>query len=260
VSAIQAEHGSFRAFGLQCETVEIPRVTFTNEKAHPSSISAAARLSIPIGSYLIQESSNGCRAYTSANLRSVKSIRFSRGRTDSPRVPAEVSGLWFEYYDSRPSIVGQWLSESTAMSLERDESITGILIWLSNSRKSFSEKYYTGRVVFVSISTSLRTLSYPDTAPPPAEECTILRFEENCLEELASEPLSCLTNSFVKMKNADLTHSLLSSGSSTTCGTFRGFSNAPNHPARKSSTGIRFNSPRRVDGGLRSRYSGREPP
>ncbi|KAL3448449.1 hypothetical protein BJX65DRAFT_317354 [Aspergillus insuetus] len=160
-AVLEAEHGSFRAFGLQCEKVEIPRATFTNEKAHPSSISAAARLSIPIGSYLIQESSNGCRAYTSANLRSVKSIRFSSGRMDSPRLLNEVSGLWFEYYESRPSI-------------------------LSNSRKPFSEKYYTGRVVRVSVSTSLRTLSYPERAPLPAEECTILRFEDNCLEELAS--------------------------------------------------------------------------
>jgi hypothetical protein len=260
LSDIQAEHGSFRAFGLLCEKVEIPSATFKNETVHPSSISAAVRLSIPIGSYLIQESSNGCRAYTSANLRSVKSIRFSSGRMDSPRLPSEVSGLWFEYYDSPPSIVGQWLSESTAMSLERGESITGISIWLSNSRKSFSEKYYTGRVVCVSILTSLRTLSYPDRNPLPAEECTILRFEDNCLEGLASEPLSCLTNSFLKMKNADLTHRLLSSGSSMTHGTFHGFSKAPNRPARKSSTGIRFNSPRRVRGGLRSRYSGREPP
>ncbi|KAL3492472.1 hypothetical protein BJX62DRAFT_236290 [Aspergillus germanicus] len=151
-AVLEAEHGSFRAFGLQCEKVEIPRATFTNGKAHPSSISAAARLSIPIGSYLIQESSNGCRAYTSANLRSVKSIRFSSGRTDGSRLPGEVSGLWFEYYESRPSIVGQWLSESATMSLERGESITGILIWLSNSRKSINEKYYTGRVVRVSIS------------------------------------------------------------------------------------------------------------
>ncbi|KAJ0425254.1 hypothetical protein BJY00DRAFT_204588 [Aspergillus carlsbadensis] len=183
---LEAEHGSFKTFGLQCEKGEMPPATLINGAAHPSSVSVAARLSAPIGSYLIQEKSNGCRAYTSASLRSVKSIGFSSGHASSPRLPSEVSGLWFEYYESCPSIVGQWLSEGTTRSLEEDERIAGISIWLSNSRMSFSEKYYTGRVVRVSISTSLRTVSYPDEEPLPAEGYTVMRFEENRLEELSS--------------------------------------------------------------------------
>ncbi|KAL3481120.1 hypothetical protein BJX99DRAFT_271716 [Aspergillus californicus] len=143
------------------------------------SLSESARSASSLGSYLIGEVSNHCRAYTSAPLQSVKRIRFSSGKTGRPRCYSEVSGLWFDYHRSRSSIVGQWFSESASMSLDEGEIITGVTIWLSNGRESFSQKYYTGLVVWVSISTSLRTVSYPDEVSFPTDKHTVVRFQEN---------------------------------------------------------------------------------
>ncbi|KAL2822775.1 hypothetical protein BDW59DRAFT_149120 [Aspergillus cavernicola] len=185
-ATLEAENGSFLTFGLQCERVQPPSGMLIRDGVFTNSVSTSARLASSLGSYFISEASNQCRAYTSAALQSVSYIRFSGGSARRPRRNGEVSGLWFDYYGSRSSTVGQWFSEDASMSLERREIITGITIWLSNDRKSFSEKYYMGRVVRVLISTSLRAVSYPDETPLPTNEHTVLRFQENRLEELSS--------------------------------------------------------------------------
>ncbi|OJJ02508.1 hypothetical protein ASPVEDRAFT_678273 [Aspergillus versicolor CBS 583.65] len=153
--------------------------------AAPSSVPAS--LASSLGSYLIGEASNGCRAYTSADMQSVSRIRFSRGHLDRPRHPGEISGLWFDYYDSsRPSIAGQWLFESGSTRFQEGEIISEITVWLPKDRESFSERCYLGRVVRVLISTSLRTASFPDELPLSTDELIAVRSQENCLEELST--------------------------------------------------------------------------
>ncbi|KAL5335604.1 hypothetical protein BJX70DRAFT_374603 [Aspergillus crustosus] len=178
--------GCFESFGLQSESVQPRSERIVRDPSSAILNSASAHLASSLGSYFIGERSNGCRAYTSAAMQSVKHIRFSSGMTGSSRHFGEVSGLWLDYYESRPSIVGQWFFESACMNLENDERITGITIWVTNTRKSFSEKCHMGRVVRVLISSSLQSVSYPDETALQPHEYTVLRFQDNYLEHLSS--------------------------------------------------------------------------
>ncbi|KAL3462113.1 hypothetical protein BJX64DRAFT_299742 [Aspergillus heterothallicus] len=188
-AALEPEHGSFSGFGLQCE--EIP-ASFggrggSASPQHP--LSVAARLASSLGSHVIADGFHFCNAYTWASLKSVRSVRFSGRRPEGrSRFHGEVSGMWFEYYGSRPMIVGQWLSEAESMDLEREEEITRIVIWLSNIQCKWNQRFDTGRVVRISLFTSFgRTFSYPDENPSTlTENHTILRYQQNYLEHLSA--------------------------------------------------------------------------
>ncbi|RDW93995.1 uncharacterized protein DSM5745_01317 [Aspergillus mulundensis] len=181
----EADAGFFLNLGLQCEKLQqAPDSSSAGEKKGvTNSASLSASLASSLGSYIIAEAGNGLRAYTSAALQSVKCIRISNGSTRRPRLDNEVSGLWFEYHGSCPSIVGQWLCEGASMSLDTEEIITGITIWLSDGRYSRAERVYNGRVIRVSITTTLRTVSYPEELPPT--KYTVLRFHGSHLEKLS---------------------------------------------------------------------------
>ncbi|PYI09436.1 hypothetical protein BO78DRAFT_308434 [Aspergillus sclerotiicarbonarius CBS 121057] len=186
-SVLEASSGSFQTFGLQCGTTDASTHR-TREPlgALPGICTAPADSSPFQGSSLIKEASKGCQGYTTASLEGVKRVRFSRGCPGRPRRSDEISGLWLEYsHDSRPSIVGQWISETGSFALGQDETITEITMWLSKGRISFSEKYPLGRVVRIAISTRTRCKTHPPGEPPAASEHTILRFRGNYLEELS---------------------------------------------------------------------------
>ncbi|KAL2867742.1 uncharacterized protein BJX67DRAFT_387638 [Aspergillus lucknowensis] len=164
LEASAADNSSFDTFGLQCERSQWPSKAMIKDKAYTNEALISVRLASSLGSYLICEKANNRR----------------------PRRSSEVSGLWFDYYgSSSSSIAGQWIFEGSSMNVEREEIITGITIWLSNGRKSFSEKYCMGRVLRISVSTSLQTVSYPNDTPLPLHEHTVLRFQENYLEGLS---------------------------------------------------------------------------
>ncbi|KAL4910812.1 hypothetical protein BDW74DRAFT_2920 [Aspergillus multicolor] len=69
------------------------------------------------------------------------------------------------------------------MSLVMGEMITESTIWLSNGRYSRVERVYNGRVVRVSITTTLQTVSYPEELP--LTNHTVLRFHNSHLEEMS---------------------------------------------------------------------------
>ncbi|OOF91952.1 hypothetical protein ASPCADRAFT_509878 [Aspergillus carbonarius ITEM 5010] len=186
-SVLEASNGSFQTFGLQCGKEDGNFLPRTELPVLPlDSRTSSVDLSVFKGSSLIMEASKGCQGYTTASLKGVKLVRFSRGCHSRPRQADEISGLWLEYIDgSHPSILGQWISETDTFTLQRGETITEITIWLSKGRISFSEKYPLGRVVRMTISTSTRCKVYPLEHPPAASQHTILRFQSNDLEELS---------------------------------------------------------------------------
>ncbi|RAH72491.1 uncharacterized protein BO66DRAFT_369036 [Aspergillus aculeatinus CBS 121060] len=185
IATLEASNNSFCAFGLQCQRTPPPYEMRVTDAALPYPVSTAARLASTLGSYIIRENSNCCRAFTSASLKSVKCIRFSSGNLERPRLDNEVSGLWLEYFESPHSVVGQWISESASVTLEPGETITGITIWLSNGCKALCQEFFMGRVVRIMITTPLQTVVYPEGPPPSAKEHTILRFEESYLEGMS---------------------------------------------------------------------------
>ncbi|PYH82430.1 hypothetical protein BO82DRAFT_431670 [Aspergillus uvarum CBS 121591] len=185
IATLETSHHSFCGFGLQCEETPPPYETRVTGTVSHLPVSTAACLASTLGSYIITERSNCCRAFTSASLKSVKCIKFSSGDLERPRLSNEISGVWLDYFESPDSIVGQWISESASITLEHGETITGITIWLSNGRMSLSQEFFMGRVIRIMITTSIQTVVYPEGPPLPAHEHTILRFEENYLEELS---------------------------------------------------------------------------
>ncbi len=247
-------------FGLQCESIPkqrsgLPVVIKRQDFASPS---PSACLASSLGSYLVSEASNGCRVYTSADLQSVSCIRFSRGHPGRPRHEGEIPGLWFDYHGrSRPSIAGQWLSEGGSTSLEEGEVISGITIWLSKGRKSFSERYYMGRVIRILISTSLRTVSFPDDFPLSTDELIVVRSQENRFEELVSDTCSvifvCIDYQFFVSQCSRLSFGLL-----TMPGISHASSRVPSFLTGDLHVGIRGNSLRHARGLLHNELYGKD--
>ncbi|PWY81763.1 hypothetical protein BO94DRAFT_587470 [Aspergillus sclerotioniger CBS 115572] len=165
-SVLEATSGSFQTFGLQCGKEDgnlLPRGDLPmlplDSRTSPADL---------------------------PSFKGVKLVCFSRGCHGRPRRSDEISGLWLEYNnDSRPCIVGQWISETETFTLEPGETITGITVWLSKCRVYFSKKYPLGRVVRIAISTPTRCKVCSLGGTPKGSQHMILKFKDNRLEELS---------------------------------------------------------------------------
>lgn len=187
---MQASSGAFQTFGIQCDYVLDPAEhEYRAKKASLDHSQSTGTLFSKVGSNLINESNSGCKAYTYASLHNVRRIRISCGSEGRPRHSYEVSGLWFDYFTSqRPSIVGQWISEVEVFTIDNDERLVELTLWVSKARYSFNKKYSLGRVIRVLMVTSYnRSIAVPSNKPLLVDNCVALTFRQNRLESLVRE-------------------------------------------------------------------------
>ncbi len=85
-----------------------------------------------------QKPNTGCSSiyingfiFTTADLSGVQRIRMSRGQTGRSRKSHHISGLWLEYFDGRPAIVGQWIQEFDSFELSPGEVFTEMMTWVT---------------------------------------------------------------------------------------------------------------------------------
>lgn len=119
----------------------------------------------------------------------------------------EISGLWIEYHGSyQPAIIGQWLVEAGSFDLSDAEEITQISTWVSKDRRENIDGPQLGKVVGLSVSTSLqRSSGFVGTK---TEGSIRLRFQANRYEKLV-----CYSAVFVHHLNLTrLLHRILSCG------------------------------------------------
>lgn len=128
----------------------------------------------------------GCKSYTYAPLDGVRRIRFSCGSVSRARKSNEISGLWLDYFERRPSeIVGQWISELDTVDIDQDERIIEVSICISKLGFSFGEKFHLGRVVRISVLTSKMRLKTVQNGEPLSVDGYIeLKFRANKLQRL----------------------------------------------------------------------------
>lgn len=190
----QADHGSFQTFGLQCETLPDSAAQGGSIRQITTSRVPSVAAQSTQDSKLISETSKACNAYTMAPLDNLKQMRFSCRTNNRPRHGYEDSGLWFEYFPPRPpSILGQWISEVDAITFDEGEELIEVIVWMSKLRYSRNVYYHQGRVVKISVLTSLnQAKSVPaDNELLAADDSMILRFQANRLEKLASPHHRC---------------------------------------------------------------------
>lgn len=121
--------------------------------------------------------------FSRVSLNNVRRIRLSKGINDRVRIDTKISGLWVEYHGaSQPSIAGQWLAEVDSSSLSEGEEITEITTWVSRDRKEAINGPRLGKVVGISISTSLQRSS--GLVGIKREGAMRLRFRANQFEKL----------------------------------------------------------------------------
>lgn len=144
-----------------------------NRSVTDSMVTSAAKICSSIGSQIILERLSGCQSYTYASLKDVKCIRFSCGSTTRAN---KISGLWLDYFEGRPKIVGQWLSEFDHMDFNFGERIIEISVFTSQSASPGSV------VSAVSILTSnqLKTVQLDQSK----DNCMAHHFRESRMERL----------------------------------------------------------------------------
>lgn len=99
------------------------------------------------------------------------------------RIDTEISGLWIDYHGAtQPTIVGQWLAEVGSFDLGEAEKITEISTWVSRDRRESIDGPQLGRIVAISISTSLQRSS--EFVGTKKEGAMRLKFRANQFEKL----------------------------------------------------------------------------
>ncbi|XHG05310.1 hypothetical protein AWENTII_008544 [Aspergillus wentii] len=184
-SIIDVRRNGFQTLGLQCS--RLSKAQTGDRKIIKNALKSAAEicLSDDITS-LGDRGHRHCVGYTHASLDNVKCIRFSSGILTHPREPKEISGLWLEYFDSRPSeIVGQWFKEVDSMCLQPGEKVIELSIKLVTHPRYISISD-TIRVVSVSILTShMQSKTAQTMESTPSEGYIQMKARSNRLEELS---------------------------------------------------------------------------
>lgn len=144
---------------------------------------SAAKICSSAGSDIIHGPSSGYKAYTSASLSGVRRIRFSRGAVMRPREAIDISGLWLDYFNKPPTILGQWISEVDYMDFSPDERVIKVFISLSKLERSFNGNFPMGRVVCISLLTTMQSKTVQMVETFLQDNCVELNFRANRLEE-----------------------------------------------------------------------------
>ncbi|RWQ95132.1 hypothetical protein C8Q69DRAFT_445078 [Paecilomyces variotii] len=183
--SLSASNSVFQTFGLQCSYTNGQPIqsTYGQNRAYNDPLND--KLCYSVGSYVMAET--GCTASTAASLEGARRIRFSCGSPSRTRRADEVSGLWLDYFDSRPSeIVGQWISDIDCMDIEPNEKITEVSIWLTKDNSSWLFQHL-GRVVRIVVRTShMQSKDVHVSEFLSAGDFTVLRFPGNQFEKLVS--------------------------------------------------------------------------
>lgn len=92
--------------------------------------------------------------FTSVTLSKIRRIRVSVGIPGRTRSPDHVSGLCFEFWDSKvPVYVGQWFHEVRSLCVERGERVVGFTFWQAQeSYPNNADFDNSGRITGISIS------------------------------------------------------------------------------------------------------------
>ncbi|WAO84949.1 F-box domain-containing protein [Fusarium falciforme] len=133
----------------------------------------------------VLQNSNSC--FTSVVLSKIRRIRVSVGIPGRTRSPDHVSGLRFEFWDSKvPVYVGQWFHEVSSLCVERGERITGFTFWQAQeSHPNDADFDNSGRITGIRISKL--TLGHKEIAFHfgGKDDILVYSFVENSYERLS---------------------------------------------------------------------------
>ncbi|RYP59540.1 hypothetical protein DL770_010173 [Monosporascus sp. CRB-9-2] len=119
-------------------------------------------------------------AFTTAELSDVREVRVSVGKEGRSRPEKHISGIWLDYRDSTPAVVGQWIQENGSLALEPGDRITQVTTW-----HDFTNSYrhvMFGPIVKIRLCTAAGTTK--EFLNPTAGGSVCLSYRENPYEEL----------------------------------------------------------------------------
>ncbi|EEU40663.1 uncharacterized protein NECHADRAFT_76034 [Fusarium vanettenii 77-13-4] len=152
LATAQLPYGSLHSFGLRC-LADVPDASL-DSRPRPPQITRTFPMKQPHASQAPQalQRSNSC--FTSVVLSNIRRIGVSVGIPGRTRGPDHVSGLCFEFWDSKvPVYVGQWFHEVRSLPVGRRERITGFTFWQAQeSHPNNAELENSGRITGIKIS------------------------------------------------------------------------------------------------------------
>ncbi|KAI8689596.1 F-box domain-containing protein [Fusarium sp. Ph1] len=146
LATAQLPNGPLESFGFRCPA-DVPDASLDSQPRPPQTAHTFPMRDCRSRQALkVLQNSNSC--FTSVVLSKIRRIRVSVG------IPGHVSGLCFEFWDSKvPVYVGQWFHEVRSLCVERGERITGFTFWQAQeSHPNNADFDNSGRITGIKIS------------------------------------------------------------------------------------------------------------